>query len=489
MDEILYPAPQGRREAQTPAKPSFAQRREEFLRKYDEFMFRWDEFKQRHQIRPKGFLLTALLIGAVSTAVTLYTPGYAVMVNGQELGVVADKAQFEAIEERVETRVGTILGREYSLDSQVSYKWRIVNKQNLSSADTFEDYLFNQVNEVTPGCVLTMGDQVLSVQAGTRELEALLDSLKAPYINENTIDSGFTGPLELRYEYVGVGQITDNLDQVKALLTSNTIEAATYTVQAGDTTSAIAQRQDMSLSELMAMNPDVDANWLMIGQELTVRQSVPYLGIRTVDRLTYDEVVAPPVEYVNDDTMYQGETKVLDAGTEGLDRVTADITYISGVEDHRDELERQVLTATTTKVVAQGTKERPKTMPKGHFIWPTYGTVTSGFGGRALFGTYRMHEGIDIYVPQGTSIKAADGGTVTTSGWSNGYGYYVIINHGNGKSTLYGHNSKLLVNVGDQVYQGQVIAKSGSTGRVTGPHCHFEVRINGNPQNPRNYLP
>ena len=164
MDEILYPAPRGRREATAPAKPSFAERMEDLRRRYDEFLFRWDEFKQHHQIRPKGFLLAALLIGAVSTAATLYTPGYAVMVNGQELGVVADKAQFEAIEDQVEARASEILGREYSMDSQVSYKRRIVNKRDLSSADTFEDYLFNQVNEVTPGYVLAMGDQVLSVQ-------------------------------------------------------------------------------------------------------------------------------------------------------------------------------------------------------------------------------------------------------------------------------------------------------------------------------------
>lgn len=492
MDEILYPGLQGRQKAEETAQAApmtLAQRLERLERKADELLFRWDAFKQSHTLRPSWFLATALLVGAVSTAVTVYTPGCAVIVDGQELGVVSNVAQFEAIEQRVEDRVSQILDREYTLDGHVTFKHRIVNKRDLSSLAGVETYLFNQVDQVTRGYVLTLDGQVLATQQNDQDLEALLASLKAPYVNANTVSAEFTTPLELRCEYVDVGQITDDLSQVTALLTSNSVEAVTYTVQKGDTTSAIAKRQDMSLADLLAMNPDVDANRLMIGQELTVRQNVPFLGVRTVDQVTYQEAVPAPVEYQDDDTMYQGDTKVLDPGADGMNLVSARITYISGVEDHRDITSTQVLSTPKTKVVAQGTKERPKTMPKGYFIWPVSGRVTSGYGGRSLFGTYNFHGGIDIYVPQGTSVKAADGGTVITSEWNRSYGYYVVISHGNGKTTYYAHNSKLLVHVGDKVYQGQTIAKSGATGNVTGPHCHFEVRINGQRQNPRNYLP
>lgn len=488
MDEILFPAPGGAVERRAPARPDFAQRREELSRRYDELMFRWDHFRQTHKVRPKWFLAAALTLGVVSTA-TLYTPGYAVVVDGQEVGVVASKAQVQTVQDQVEDRVSRVLGRDYTLDNTVTFRRRVVNKRDLSSLSGVESYLFNHVSEVARGYVLSLDGQTLATCANSRELNELLESLKAPYVNENTIQADFTADLTLRSEYVDVRQITDDLSSLRALLTSNTVEAATYTVQAGDTTSAIALRQGMSLSDLLAMNPDVEADKLWIGQELTVRQSVPYLGVRTVDQVTYEEVVEPPVEYVDDDTMYQGDTKVLDPGAEGLDRVTAQITYISGTEDHRDILETQVLTPTATKVVAQGTKERPKTMPKGYFIWPVSGRITSNYGGRSIFGTYNFHGGIDIAVAYGTSVKAADGGTVTTAGYKGSYGYCVIIDHGNGKSTLYAHNSKLLVSVGDKVYQGQTIAKVGTTGRTTGPHCHFEVRINGNQQNPRNYLP
>ena len=118
--------------------------------------------------------------------------------------------------------------------------------------------------------------------------------------------------------------------------------------------------------------------------------------------------------------------------------------------------------------------------------------VTSEFGNRRdpFTGERRGHTGMDLAVPTGTSVRAALTGTVTVSTYNQGgYGYYVMIDHGNGLSTLYGHNSQLLARVGQTVETGDVIALSGSTGRSTGPHLHFEVRINGERTNPRSYLP
>ncbi len=117
--------------------------------------------------------------------------------------------------------------------------------------------------------------------------------------------------------------------------------------------------------------------------------------------------------------------------------------------------------------------------------WPTSGPVTSEYGQR--WG--RLHAGIDIAPPAGTPIYAAAGGTVILSGWQDGYGNVVIIDHGGGISTLYGHQSERVAQQGQQVSRGQLIGYVGSTGRVTGPHLHFEVRAGGTAQNPRNYLP
>lgn len=126
----------------------------------------------------------------------------------------------------------------------------------------------------------------------------------------------------------------------------------------------------------------------------------------------------------------------------------------------------------------------------GGMIWPISGPITSEFGWRThpIFGTARFHSGLDIGGDYGIPIYAAASGTVIYAGWISGYGNAVIIDHGGGVTTLYGHNDSLNVSEGENVAQGQVIAMCGSTGNSTGPHCHFEVRENGEPVSPYGYL-
>ena len=127
----------------------------------------------------------------------------------------------------------------------------------------------------------------------------------------------------------------------------------------------------------------------------------------------------------------------------------------------------------------------------GRFMWPCRGEITSYFGWRThpIFGTTKYHSGMDIAVDYGTPIYAADSGTVIYSGWLGGYGYAVMIDHGGGLVTLYGHNQGLNVYEGQYITKGTCIAYAGSTGYSTGPHCHFEVRLHGEVTEPLNYLP
>lgn len=485
MDEILYPGLRPEAEETEAVRRDW---RREAQEKVDDFLFRWDASREKRRLPARLFLLVALLIAVVTTVPTVYTHGYEVTVDGTHLGIVAQQSEFENIVIRVEDRVSEILGYDYNLTCDVSYKGKFVERSEISSLSGFETYLFNQVDEVSRNYIFTIDGKEMGVMADATELQALLDELKAPYINTNTVSCEFTVPVNLDYTYTANGDTLD-MEAMRELLTSNTVEAVTYTVKAGNTYIGIANTHNMTVEDLMAMNPEASLKSLMPGDVLTVQQNVPYLSVRSVDAVTYREAIPSPVEYVEDDTMYQGDTKVLEPGTEGAALVSARITYLNGMEEARDIQSTQQLTAPETKVVARGTKERPKTMAKGHFIWPVRGTITSRYGYRTLFGSYNFHGGLDIAVPYGTSIKAADGGKVVTAGWHNSYGNYIIIDHENGKQTYYAHNSKLLVKVGERVYQGQVIAKAGSTGNSTGNHCHFEVRINGQRQNPRNYLP
>ena len=120
-------------------------------------------------------------------------------------------------------------------------------------------------------------------------------------------------------------------------------------------------------------------------------------------------------------------------------------------------------------------------------IRPVSGVISSRFGARSSIRS-SAHTGLDIATSTGTSIKAAASGTVTFSGWKGSYGYLVVITHSNGVQTYYGHCSKIYVTSGDKVSQGHIIAAVGSTGNSTGPHLHFEVRVNGVAYNPQNYV-
>lgn len=167
-------------------------------------------------------------------------------------------------------------------------------------------------------------------------------------------------------------------------------------------------------------------------------------------------------------------------------------TVLSGVrasrselEDHLASLEReQARIQAELSGAGQTAFAGPIKQGSGQLIWPVNGTFTSPFGYR--WG--RLHAGIDIAIPEGTPLRAADGGSVIIAGWTGGYGNYTCIQHTGSLSTCYGHQSSIAVSVGQAVSQGQVIGNSGNTGNSTGPHLHFETRINGNPVDPMGYL-
>lgn len=139
----------------------------------------------------------------------------------------------------------------------------------------------------------------------------------------------------------------------------------------------------------------------------------------------------------------------------------------------------------------QGSGSSASAVGPGGMSWPLIGEITSQYGWRVhpIWGDSRYHSGMDIAGDYGDEIRAAAAGEVIHSGWISGYGYTIIIDHGGSLTTLYGHNEALNVGVGQHVERGDVIAYCGSTGNSTGPHCHFEVRIDGELTDPEAYLP
>jgi murein DD-endopeptidase MepM/ murein hydrolase activator NlpD len=161
---------------------------------------------------------------------------------------------------------------------------------------------------------------------------------------------------------------------------------------------------------------------------------------------------------------------------------------IGGLRARRAEFEAEY-NALQAQISASVSRGNP-VQGNGRFVWPVNGGVTSGFGARAhpLFGESRMHAGIDIGASSGASIKAADDGVVVMAGLNGGYGNWTLVDHGGGLATGYGHQSSISVSVGQRVGRGEAIGRVGSTGESTGPHLHFELRVNGNPVDPMVWL-
>ena len=253
-----------------------------------------------------------------------------------------------------------------------------------------------------------------------------------------------------------------------------------YEVQSGDSLSVIASKFSLSLEKLLAINPGLSATSIIgIGDQITVTVPEPELSVILVEEKTYEESYSADVVYIDDNTMYKGQQVVIDQGTPGYRKVTADITYRNGEETGRVIVAQSLISESTPKVIKRGTLTPPT------YVKPLYGgSISSYFGYR--WG--RLHEGVDFWVPTGSAVFAACDGVVVSAGWSGGYGYCITIRHADGKETRYAHLSSIYVSAGQSVDQYQTIGLSGNSGRSTGPHLHFEVRINGSPVNPLDYI-
>ena len=219
-------------------------------------------------------------------------------------------------------------------------------------------------------------------------------------------------------------------------------------------------------------------------------ESLRASGIKITYAVTETEIkpIAFETVYQNSSSYYEGTKKTKTEGKEGEKQITYLVTYSGESETERTVSEEKTLKKPTDKVVLVGTKK--STASTGSYAWPTKSVyITSHYGWRTIFGERSFHYGIDLRAAVGTSIYAADGGEVTFVGSQSGYGKLIIIRHDNGDLTYYAHLNSFSVKKGERVYKGQLIAKSGKTGRVTGPHLHFEIRKNGKQVDPAKYLP
>ena len=247
-----------------------------------------------------------------------------------------------------------------------------------------------------------------------------------------------------------------------------------YAVQSGDTISSIANSFNLNVNTILWENNLGSNSLIKPGIKLTI---LPSDGIRhtvvkneTIGKIASKYGVTEEVIIDNND-IYENEALTI-----------GQKLFIPGGKkiNERNTVVNRTYSGTTITKNTNNANQKPA-YTGGKLLWPTVGSRITQYYSWS-------HKGLDIANKTGTPLYAAEDGTVERAGWSTGYGYNVIINHGGGLKTLYGHASKLHVKAGDKVSRGDIIADMGSTGWSTGPHIHFEVRVNGVQQNPLNYI-
>ena len=285
----------------------------------------------------------------------------------------------------------------------------------------------------------------------------------------------------------------ESLQSINVKLDSVVEGEQTYTIQQGDSPSLVADKVGIPTQTLINLNPEVTQS-MLVGDVLVISHEQPFLQTKTVKTVTEEKEIAFTTETELDHNKASGYEKVVQEGKNGLEEIVSEVTYIDGYETERTVISKTTLQEpVTAKIVVgsltssqynfSGSGAASTESNVGGYIWP----VNGGYISCPIWG-YSGHTGTDIAAPAGTTIWASKGGTIAYAGWSNGYGYNILINHGDGTKTRYAHCSSLAVYTGQQVSQGQVVGYVGQTGWASGNHCHFEIISNGTFLDARNYI-
>lgn len=452
---------------------------------YDFIRESYHEFKygRRGRTVPVLFLVSVFVM---TVSLSYFGVGVEVFVDGESYGFVDSRDEVLAVIHEVETETAEYLGRPYNLNANITYDFAYMQRDRMVDTAALKDLLFSGLNEISTKYVLLLDGEIVGAHTSKTSLELLKQKvLDAKTPDETDMETTFVQDITIEERTVA-NSLIRTLDQIEADLMANTREMQVHSVEKGDTFSTIAEQYGISTQTLKKLNPDIEETKIQIGSEIRVAAAVPVVSVKSTQTVTYEEDIAYDVIVEYSDSMYKTQSKIKQKGQVGTEEVVADVIYIDGTEVERVEISRTVTSEPVNEIKVVGTKKPPAKSATGSFRWPLSGRISSRYGYR--WGG-EMHTGLDIAKASGSPIVAADGGTVTLAKWNGNYGKCVIIDHGNGYTTLYAHCSKLLVSRGQKVAKGEKISLVGSTGRSTGPHLHFEVRRNGKFINPTSVLP
>ena len=430
----------------------------------------------------------AFLFNVVSYG-TSRTYAVSVELGGEVLGYIAQESDYEEAEQIMQQRIVYVAGND-TVQTDPTFKVEQVTDAKLMDKTELADLLITHADQdIEQAYGVYVDGEFMGAVADKAALEDTLNDQLGKYKEEfPDAEVSFMKDIEFQSGMYLSDSLVDASGLVDLFNSKKDVDVY-YTTLEGDTPTGIAQKNQIDYSELKALNPGIEQK-LLIGQQVLLSKAQPYLSVEIKRVETYDQAMEYETEQTEDSSKYKGVVTVLQDGKEGTASVTDEVTYVDGYETQRDEISRTITLEPVSKIISVGTKaplpsQQVSTASTngGMFIWPAGGGYVS-----AGWGDGRGHKGVDIAAPAGTPIYAGASGTVVLSQTYSDYGKCVIIDHGNGVQTLYGHASALYVTAGQKVTQGDMIAAVGRTGQATGNHVHFEVRINGVKVNPKNYV-
>lgn len=339
-----------------------------------------------------------------------------------------------------------------------------------------EELLFNYQKKF-------VNEDVLKELQAAKEAE---DTEDINIVHENLVikDVNFSRPVKTSEAVVKEDELLSIKEGLR-VLEKGTLTDQVHKVASGDTLFSIVDDYDLSLDQLLDINSGLtEESVLQLGQEINVTAYAPFVDVVVKQEKQVEETIKFETIVEENDSMYKGETRTINEGSDGKKDVTYDMELVNGQVVSKKEIESTVTKEAVDKKIEKGTKVI-SSRGTGNFSWPAVGGyVSSPYGPR--WGTF--HKGMDIARPSNRNIIASDNGVVEKVSYGSGYGNHIVVNHNNGYKTLYAHLSSVSVSVGQTVPKGAKLGIMGSTGQSTGIHLHFEVLKGGSNINPASVL-
>ncbi|KAF5053478.1 hypothetical protein SDC9_69124 [bioreactor metagenome] len=416
------------------------------------------------------------------------TDSFSILADGKELVKIRDSEQLDTTLEKLESDLEKKYQHELEIENTFEVKPSKAKDKEIASPEELYKVLEENVNYSILAYAIVVNGNPVGVVNSEYEANTVLEEVKNYFTDGYDQSSIIEVNTEETVEIEKVNASNTEIKTAEELadyIIKGTDEEQKYIVEEGDTYWTIAEYFNMSLDELISANPSSDSEHIQIGDELNLVVPKPFVNVQVTRKITQEEKTPYETEYQYVSYMFNDEKIVEREGKYGVSEIEAIVTEQNGIQIAKEVVSEKVVKEPTTEIVTTGTQDPPARIGTGTFINPLPGaTISSRFGSRS--GGF--HRGLDLAKATGSSIKAADGGTVISAGWDGSYGYSILVNHGGGFTTRYAHCSNLYVSAGDKVYQGEIIAAVGSTGVSTGPHLHFEIMKYGSVVNPASYI-